>query len=181
MLTDNFVSCHTVAIHSYHSVKTGSFLPLRSSSRCIRINAASVPLMSPASLNLDPIILSVKPTVQFRLRASSRARSWITRSGVGWCFIVILFLPHHFFSTWSSLFTTTKSRALVVIIPFGTQKCCCSCCRCVVVVFVWLLLQYMRQETKVLRTKQISLDVLTVHDSQCRLLHFTHGSAVPLI
>jgi hypothetical protein len=117
----------------------------------------------------------------FRLRASSRARSWITRSGVGWCFIVILFLPHHFFSTWSSLFTTTKSRALVVIIPFGTPKCCCSCCRCMVVVFVWLLLQYMRQETKVLRTKQISLDMLTVHDSQCRLLHFTHGSAVPLI
>jgi hypothetical protein len=40
----------------------------------------------------------------------------------------------------------------------------------VVVVFVWLLLQYMRQETKVLRTKQISLDVLTVHDSQCGFL-----------
>jgi hypothetical protein len=36
--------------------------------------------------------------------------------------------------------------------------------------FLWLLLQYMRQETKVLRTKQISLDVLAVHDSQCGFL-----------
>src|SRR5918996_1908526 len=56
---------------SHHSVKIGSFTPFCSSSRCIKTKAASASLMSPASLNLDHITLSVKLTDQFRWCASS--------------------------------------------------------------------------------------------------------------